>query len=194
MGVLAFPGLLGLGINLAWRGGFCCVPAFHPSRQQLASMYTHLRTHTTLSSRVLFCLANAVQIEGAIHLRTVPKSKGEKHAGQTNSLLRAIGREGFLTLVFVTVASIWALRPLATFLSVCLSTLKTGRDAAGVNGFQRADHRLLLSSVIFYYLIKKQEIRFPLSEKELILLSQSDLSWERWREWGRRVIRGGVGD
>lgn len=64
------------------------------------------------------------------------------------------------------------------------------RAAAGVNSSQQAVHRLLLSSVIFYYLIKKQEIRFPLSEKELILLSQSNLSRvrERWTEWGESVM------
>lgn len=80
---------LGLGINLTGSGGFCCVPAFHPSRLQLTSIHTRLHTythtHTALSSRVSSCLANAVQIEGAIHLLTVPKSKGEKHVGQTNS-------------------------------------------------------------------------------------------------------------
>ncbi len=36
---------LGLGINLAGKGGFCCVPAFHPSRLQLTSAHTHLHTH-----------------------------------------------------------------------------------------------------------------------------------------------------
>ena len=83
----------------------------------------------------------------------------------------------------VTVAFIRGLGPLATFLNVCLSSLKTGATA-GVNSSQQAVHRLLLSSVIFYYLIKKQEIRFPLSEKELILLSQSNLSREREMERG----------
>lgn len=53
-----------------------------------------------------------------------------------------------------------------------------------MNSSQQAVHRLPLSSVIFYYLIKKQEIRFPLSEKELILLSQSNLSREREMERG----------
>lgn len=88
-----------------------------------------------------------------------------------------------LHTVCVTVAFIWGLGPLATFLNVCLSSLKT-EAAAGVNISQQAVHRLLLSSVIFYYLIKKQEIRFPLSEKGLILLSQSNLSWEREMERG----------
>lgn len=83
----------------------------------------------------------------------------------------------------LTVAFILGLRPLATFLNVCLSSLKTGATA-GVDSSQQAFHRPLLSAVIFYYLIKKQEIRFPLSEKELILLSQSNLSWEREMESG----------
>lgn len=82
------------------------------------------------------------------------------------------------------------LGPLATFLNVCLSSLKTGA-AAGVNSSQQAVYRLPLSSVIFYYLIKKQEIRFPLSEKELILLSQSNLSREREMERGGENGGGG---
>lgn len=61
----------------------------------------------------------------------------------------------------------------------------------GANGSQQAVHRLPLSSVIFYYLIKKQEIRFPLSEKELILLSQSNLSQEREMERGGEEGGGG---
>lgn len=85
-----------------------------------------------------------------------------------------------------------ALGPLATFLNICLSSLKTGAAAAGVNGSQQAIQRLLLSSVIFYYLIKKQEIRFPLSEKELILLSQSNLSREG-ENGGELLGRGGDG-
>lgn len=169
---------------------------------------THSFTHTTLSSRVSSCLANAVQIEGAIHLLTVPKSKGEKHVGQTNSqpwvterdevsqaLPKHMQRHTYVhahTHTCVTVAFMWELGPLATFLNICLSSLKTGATA-GVNSSQQAVHRLLLSSVIFYYLIKKQEIRFPLSEKELILLSQSNLSQEREMEWGGENggVRGG---
>lgn len=171
-----------------------CISSFKAT----ARLRTHSLTHTALSSRVSSCLANAVQIEGAIHLLTVPKSKGQKHVGQTNSQPWVTEREEIsqalpkhmqrhthmhLHAVCVTVAIIWGLGPLATFLNVCLSSLKTGATA-GVNSSLQAVHRLLLSSVIFYYLIKKQEIRFPLSEKELILLSQSNLSREREMERG----------
>lgn len=63
---------------------------WHTGTQTETDAHTHTHLRTALSSRVLSCLANAVQIEGAIHLLTVPKSKGRGvgggvHVGQTNS-------------------------------------------------------------------------------------------------------------
>lgn len=115
-----------------------------------------------------------------------PESPREK--GFLRLWLKHKQRHTLAPCVCVTVAFIPGLGPLATFLNVCLSSLKTGATA-GVNSSQQAVHRLLLSSVIFYYLIKKQEIRFPALWKRAYpsvskqpVMREGDGEW--WREWG----------
>lgn len=77
----------GLGINLAGSAWLLLCPCISSFKAAAHPAHTHSLTHTALSSRVLSCLANAVQIEGAIHLLTVPKSKGGENtlAKQTAS-------------------------------------------------------------------------------------------------------------